>query len=114
VIHEEGELLAFKLTTGHVDDRAPVPVLTRGLCGKLFDELYEKGVELITRLRKRALMDRVNGPLKPIAQLAHTPHRSPAHFLVNLVAGLIAYTYPPKKPSLHLRPDELARLPFLV
>jgi hypothetical protein len=142
VINDEGELLAFKLTAGNVDDRVPVPVLTRGLFGKLFgdkgyssqklfDELYERGVELITRLRKtmknklmrlidklwlrkRTLIETVNDPLKNISQIEHTRHRSPANFLVNLVAGLIAYTYQPKKPSLNLRPDELAQLPVPV
>jgi hypothetical protein len=60
VVNDEGELLAFKLTAGHVDDRAPVPALTRGLKGQalwrqgyisqpLFDELYERSVQLITR-----------------------------------------------------------------
>jgi hypothetical protein len=134
--------LAFKLPAGNVDDRVPVPVLTRGLFGKLFgdkgyssqklfDELYERGVELITRLRKtmknklmrlidklwlrkRTLIETVNDPLKNISQIEHTRHRSPANFLVNLVAGLIAYTYQPKKPSLNLRPDELAQLPVPV
>ena len=27
-------------------------------------------------------------------------HRSPANFLVNLLAGLVAYAHQPKKPSL--------------
>jgi hypothetical protein len=142
VIHDEGELLAFKLTAGHVDDRVPVPALTRGLFGKLFgdkgylsqllfDELYERGVQLITRLgkrmknkliprvdkllrRKRALIESVNDPLKNLSPIEHTRPRSPTHFLVNLVAGLIAYPYQPKKPSLHLRPEELDPLPVLV
>jgi hypothetical protein len=34
VINAEGELLTLKLTAGNVDDRAPVPELTRGLFGK--------------------------------------------------------------------------------
>jgi hypothetical protein len=34
VINDEGELLAFKLTAGNVDDRTPVPELTRGLKGQ--------------------------------------------------------------------------------
>jgi hypothetical protein len=142
VINDEGELLAFKLTAGNVDDRAPVPALTRGLFGKLFgdkgyisqklfEELYDHGVELITKLRKnmknrlmrlmdklllrkRALIESVNDQLKNISPIEHPRHRSPANFLVNLVAGLIAYTYQPKKPSLHLRPQELDQLPVLA
>lgn len=142
IINDEGELWAFKLTGGNVDDRAPGPALTRGLFGKLFgdkgyisqqlfDERYERGVQLITRLRKnmknkltplvdklllrkRALIERVNDQLKNVSQIEHTRHRSPINFLVNLVAGLIAYTYQPKKPSLNLRPSELDQFPVLV
>lgn len=142
ILHDEGELLAFKLTGGNVDDRALVPALTRGLFGKLFgdkgyisqqlfDERYERGVQLITRLRKnmknklmplvdklllrkRALIESVNDQLKNVSQIEHTRHRSPINFLVNLVAGLIAYTYQPKKPSLNLRPSELDQFPVLV
>ena len=35
VVNERGELLAFRITPGNVDDRAPVPELTQGLTGKL-------------------------------------------------------------------------------
>ncbi len=67
VVNDCGELLAFCLTRGNVDDRKPVAsLLTRvkGLCGKLFGDkgyisqplaehlLIEQGVQLITRLRK--------------------------------------------------------------
>jgi hypothetical protein len=54
-------------------------------------------------LRKRSLIETVNDQLKNISQIDHSRHRSVANFLVNLVAGLIAYTYQPKKPSLHIR-----------
>ncbi len=45
--------------------------------------------------------------LKNICQIEHTRHRSPVNFLVNLVAGLIAYCHQPKKPSLGLGPRAL-------
>jgi hypothetical protein len=54
-------------------------------------------------LRKRSLIETVNDQLKNISQLEHTRHRSLNNFMVNLVAGLIAYTWQPKKPSLQLR-----------
>lgn len=142
VISDEGELLAFKLTPGNTDDRVPVPELTRHLFGKLigdkgyisqrlFEELFQRGVELITRLRKnmkprlmrlvdklllrkRAVIECVIDQLKNISQIEHTRHRSPTNFLVNLAAGLIAYTYQSKKPSLNLRPEELKLLPVLL
>ena len=59
VINECGELLAVQLTPGNVDDRQPVPQLTRQLFGKLFGdkgyisaevfaELWDRGLQLIT------------------------------------------------------------------
>ena len=137
IVNERGELLTFRLTPGNVDDRHPVPRLVRELFGKLFGDkgylsqslfemLFESGIELITNvrknmnnrlmpltdkllLRKRAIIETINDQLKNISQIEHTRHRSVANFLVNLVAGLIAYCHQPKKPSLNLvPPSELA------
>jgi len=44
--------------------------------------------------------------LKNICQIEHTRHRNPINFLVNLVSGLIAYSYFPKKPSLNWTKNE--------
>jgi hypothetical protein len=38
IVNDEGELLAFCLTPGHVDDRKPVPTLTTRLFGQLFGD----------------------------------------------------------------------------
>ncbi len=35
VVNDCGELLAFQITPGNVDDRKPVPRLVKGLTGKL-------------------------------------------------------------------------------
>jgi len=132
VINDRGELLAFNLTPGNVDDRNKflLDKLTRRLFGKLFGDkgylgqdifqfLMQRGIELITKirknmknkliplmdkilLRKRSLIETVNDELKNICQIEHTRHRSPVNFLVNLISGLIAYTYLPQKPSLNL------------
>lgn len=134
VINDRGELLAVQLTPGNTDDREPVPGLTRELVGKLFGDkgylsaelfasLWDRGLQLVTHirrnmkntlmplvdkilLRKRSLIETVNDQLKNIAQIEHTRHRSPTNFLVNLIAGLIAYTYQTKKPSLRLYPRD--------
>jgi hypothetical protein len=45
-------------------------------------------------LRKRAIIETINDQLKNISQIAHTRHRS-VNFMVNLMAGLIAYTWQP-------------------
>lgn len=52
--------------------------------------------------------------LKNISQIEHTRHRSVFNFMVNLIAGLIAYTYQDKKPSLNLRVTSADQLPILV
>lgn len=87
---------------------------------KLFKTLWEKGIELITKqkkntkkpkimqysdkllLRKRAVIESVNDFLKNICQIEHSRHRSSCNFVVNLMSGLCAYSFLPKKPSLHL------------
>lgn len=142
LINDLGEVLACYLTPANVDDRRPVPRLVKGLRGKifgdrgyisqaLFETLFAHGVQLITKLRKdmknkllplldklllrkRALIETVHDQLKNISQIEHSRHRRVANFLVNLVAGLIAYTYQEKKPSLHLRMPHEESLPALV
>ncbi len=51
-------------------------------------------------LRKRSIIETVNDELKNICQIEHSRHRSFANFLSNIVAGLIAYSFLPKKPSI--------------
>ena len=58
-------------------------------------------------LRKRSLIETVNDFLKNICQIEHTRHRSPVNFLVNLLAGLAAYSFIPKKPLLNLKSNRL-------
>ena len=92
-----------------------MPELARALFGKLFDDrgyisqalfeqLWERGVQLITKLRKnmknkllplfdklllrkRSIIETVNDQLKNISQIEHSRHRSPFNFFVNLMAG---------------------------
>jgi hypothetical protein len=129
-VNDRGDLLACCLTPGNVDDRTPVPHLVKRLRGKLFGDrgyisapltqlLFEQGLHLITRLRKnmknhlmhlsdklllrkRAIIESIIDQLKNISQIEHSRHRSPANFVVHLIAGLIAYSHQDKKPSLHL------------
>ena len=65
-------------------------------------------------LRKRALIETINDELKNMCQIEHTRHRSIANFMVNLISGLTAYTYFPKKPSLHLEHFQDFRKPLPV
>ena len=51
-------------------------------------------------LRKRSVIETVNDQLKNISDIEHSRHRSQNNFIVNLLSGLIAYTYQPKKPKI--------------
>lgn len=53
-------------------------------------------------LRKRFLIETINDQLKNICQIEHTRHCSLHNFLNNMVAGMIAYSFMPKKPSLNI------------
>jgi transposase len=138
VVNDQGDILAFMLTPGNVDDRQPVPRLAQRLFGKLFGDkgyvslallqtLLEQGVHLITNLRanmknrlmalqdklllrKRFIIETINDQLKNISQIEHSRHRSPINFLVNLLGGLIAYMWQPKKPALKFSSQETRAL----
>lgn len=135
IINDKGEILSFYLTKGNVDDRNMnvMSSLTQSVFGKLFgdrgyisqklaDFLWNDGVHLIYKrkknmkkqnlsdtdkilLRKRSLIESVNDELKNICSIEHTRHRSMKGFLINMISGLIAYQFLPKKPSLNIKPD---------
>ena len=42
MVNDEGELLAFRVTTGAVNDQGPVERMARGLWGQLFGGLCRK------------------------------------------------------------------------
>ncbi len=103
-----------------------MPELTQGLTGKLvgdrgyissqlFHVLWERGLHLVTKirknmhnklmplvdkllLRKRAIIETINDQIKNIQQIEHTRHRSVINAMVNVLAGLVAYTNQPCKP----------------
>ena len=137
-VSERGELLSWFITQGNVDDRRPVSGLARRLWGKLFGDkgyissplkllLKERGIEFLTKLkknmkpqeistaekillRKRAIIETVFDQLKNISNIEHTRHRSFWNFLVNIIAGLAAYSLRKKKPGLNYNVKELALL----
>ncbi len=134
IINDRGEILSFYLTKANVDDRniEVMSALTENIFGKLFGDrgyisqklanyLWNDGIDLVYKLRKnmkkqnlsdidkvllrkRALIECVNDELKNICSIEHTPHRSPKGFILNLISGLCAYHFLPKKPSLNIEP----------
>ena len=108
VINHHGELVAFDLTPGNIDDRKPLDQLQTQLFGKLFgdkgylskqlrDELRNLGIDLITTLRgnmkpqmmpledrlllrKRAVIESIHNIWKSVYHCDHTRHRSIDNF----------------------------------
>lgn len=63
IINEKGEFIAFQITKGNVDDRAPVHHLIKDLLGtvyadkgyikqNLFIDLYERGLKMVCSIKK--------------------------------------------------------------
>lgn len=135
VVDDCGEILSFVITSGNTDDREPVPTLLKKVVGKVFGDrgyisktlaatLAGQGVEWITSLkknmkkvvrdafdalmlRKRSIIETINDQLKNISQIEHTRHRSLANYMINLISGLVAYSYQDKKPALNLKTSAL-------
>lgn len=129
IVNDLGELLAFQFTPGNTDDRNVLLSLAKGLTGKLFGDkgylsakkiaqLLQQGLHLITGirsnmknkllplwdkllLRKRFIIETIIDQLKNISQIEHSRHRSVYNFFVNLLCGLIAYTFREKKPCIY-------------
>jgi hypothetical protein len=94
------------LTTACTRRPFSVTKLKRGMKNRLMP-IFDK-----IMLRKRANIESVNDQLKNISQIEHSRHRSVANCFVNLLGGLIAYTWREKKPSLNIRVRERLRLVF--
>ncbi len=119
VINNKGEVMAIKVTAGNVDDRSPLKAMVKDITGKvfgdkgyiskpLFQELWHKGVQLITgirknmknylmpvidkvRLKKRFIIETVFDKLKTSMGLEHSRHRAPANAFVHILSCVAAY-----------------------
>lgn len=130
VINDKGEILNFVITPGNTDDREPLrdKRFIEKLKGKLYADkgyisqqltevLFVDGLHLITQirnnmknvfmemkdkimLRKRSVIETINDELKNICSIEHSRHRSFGNFVTNLISGLIAYCFFPKKPAI--------------
>lgn len=142
IVNDKGEVINFALTEANVDDRQPLIAgkLLKEIWGKLFGDkgyisktlfemLFVDGIQLITKirnnmkntlmnindkilLRKRALIETINDELKNICQIEHSRHRSVANFLCNTIAGLVAYSFLPKKPAINCQFENTKQLAF--
>ena len=128
VMNHRGELMALKITPGNTDDRAPLTEMVAGLEGKLladkgyiskklFAELWDQGLHLITGirrnmknylmqiwdkvlLRKRFVIETLFDKLKSDMGLEHTRHRSPTNAFVHILSCLKAYILGTRKVAM--------------
>ena len=128
IVNHKGQLMAVRITPGNTDDRKALLGMIKSLKGKcfadkgylgkkLFQDLWSKGIHLITGirknmknhlmplsdkilLRKRFLIETIFGILKTDMNLEHSRHRSTINAFVNVMAALIAYTYKNNKPQI--------------
>ncbi len=141
IINDKGEILNFVITPGNTDDRAPLKnqsfidkikgklYADKGYVSKQLTEvLFVDGLHLITHirnnmknvlmemkdkilLRKRSVIETINDELKNICSIEHSRHRSFGNFITNMISGLIAYCFFPKKPAIkyeEVKSDQLA------
>jgi len=142
IVNDMGEVINFAFTEANADDRQPLisGKLLKEIWGKLFGDrgyisqtlfqtLFVDGIHLITKirknmknslmnindkilLRKRALIETINDELKNICQIEHSRHRSVVNFVSNTIAGLIAYSFLPKKPAIKCQFQQTKQIAF--
>lgn len=135
-INQFGQVMNFLVTPANVADNND-EVLRRllrhlqgrcyadkGYLTKLFEEFYQQGLRLVTkvrsnmknqllelddklRLKKRALIESVNDILMSVQDIDHTRHRSPVNALVHTLAGLVGYHFYDTKPCVYVKPVQI-------
>lgn len=128
IINPEGGLLKASFSKGNKDDRKHFAGMIKNIHGKVFGdrgyiskklwtELWEKGIQLVTRVKKnmknivmplndkimllkRTLVETVIGRIKLLDKLEHSRHRSPTNAFSHMVSCLINYQLLKDKPSI--------------
>lgn len=134
VFNTHGEIVRMQITGGNVNDRSPVMDLMRDISTKLIGDkgyiskklsaaLFEQGVTLITKIKKRmknylmdltdkmmlmkrSFIETIFSSIKLLGTLIHHRHKSPINAFTHLFAGLVNYQIRTDKPSL----DQLVKL----
>ena len=128
ILNHKGQIMAVRITAGNKDDRKALGEMVKNLKGKcyadkgyigkdIFQKLWEKGLHLITGirknmkqhlmpyidkilLRKRFIIETMFGILKTDMNLEHTRHRSVTNAFVHIMATLVAYSFKNRKPKI--------------
>lgn len=128
IINNVGEIVNFALTAANVMDNAKNVLdklfeFIQGKCfgdkgylTKHFEEFYQKGVHIITRIRKnmknkpmdwfdkmmsfkRGIIESVNDILMTVFDIDHTRHRSPSNAATHIFGAILAYSFYDQKPA---------------
>ena len=128
IINPWGEIVRVHLTKGNVADNnfSLLKNLLKGLRGKVFADkgfitkyfsfFQKEGLTIVTKIRnnmknklvtmedkilltKRGIIESAFDIMMTICDIEHTRHRSPVNAFTHLIAGLTAYTYLDKLPS---------------
>lgn len=127
VFNDKGEIARLSITPADVDDRKGLKDLLTGLTGKIFadrgyvgqkffDELWEKGIHIVTRIRKnmknklmslwdrfylgkRITLESILSSIKSCGTFEHSRHRNVVNAFVHILCALIAYQLRPIKPT---------------
>jgi len=128
IINNLGEIMSLSITPGNVADNNQellkkllsdlkgICVADKGYITQLFDYFYENGLHLLTKPRKnmkklpiknqdnllldkRGVIESTFDILTSICDIEHTRHRKPINAFTHLIAGLIAYQFLDKKPT---------------
>ncbi len=131
IINNLGQIVHFVFTPANVsdNDKSVLDKLFDGLKGKcfadkgyltkFFEDFLQNGIHLVTKIRKnmkntlltlsdkywlckRAVIESVNDLLMTVFDIDHTRHRSPWNAIIHAIAGLCAYAYYPKKPTVFI------------
>lgn len=131
VINNLGEVTSFLFSSANFSDnnKGVLQYLLQDLQGtcygdkgylsKLFEHFYNKGLKLVTKIRrnmknkllplqekynllKRGVIESVNDILMTVCDLEHTRHRSPINAITHMMGALVAYNYIPEKPTVIL------------
>ena len=128
VFNAYGEIIRLAITPANVDDRVELKQMAKGLFGKLFGdrsylgaalfrELFEDGLQLITRLRrnmknilmsthdklclgKRMVVESIFSSIKSCGTFEHSRHRNVANAFCHIFTALISYQLRELKPTL--------------
>lgn len=127
IFNKYGEIVIMLITTANIDDRKGLNFMTKEMVGKIFadsgyigkdffKELFERGVEVITGikknmknilvniwdriyLRKRGTIETIFSSIKSSGTFEHSRHRNVENAFCHIFTALISYQLSPTKPA---------------